>query len=448
MTNEDWTDLLREKMEAHEAPVPDGLWEEIEAHLPDSPAVRRTLWTPFRRYAAAAAIAIVLLGGAGLLWLHNGEERAESSTVLVDKHQPFNSVNGLNAADDIDKTDTNDVNHVDTENADAVNHMASTTPAAPNNTIASIKTIAPIISQATVNTIATTTPFSAIDTISSVVSINTPADNQAVRSDSTSSPVYIPTIHEEEERILQALEDKDRHQRHHGTAGQFGLFAANSLSSLNASGDADNAYYDSNSMYYNDMRKDGLGNIGYSSPLYRSLITSSANDITYDTHEKAHHHRPISIGLSYSQPLTHRLSLQTGLVYTRLRTDFETKRAIGTALREQTLHYIGIPVNMSYAIWQQHHWSVYANGGVQTDLNVKATVKNNGETRHIDNDRLQISVLLGIGGQYNFTPHFGLYCEPSLRYYPDNGSTVKNYFKDEPWKISLHVGLRLTPFSR
>ena len=86
MTNKDWTDLLREKMEAHEAPVPDGLWEEIESNLPESPAAKSSFWTPIRRYAAAAAITALLIGGAGLLWLHDGGEKNEAP-IAMEKHQ-------------------------------------------------------------------------------------------------------------------------------------------------------------------------------------------------------------------------------------------------------------------------------------------------------------------------------------------------------------------------
>ena len=38
--------------------------------------------------------------------------------------------------------------------------------------------------------------------------------------------------------------------------------------------------------------------------------------------ERQHHHRPVSFGLTLSYPLTERLSLTTGLVYTKLSSDF------------------------------------------------------------------------------------------------------------------------------
>jgi invasion protein IalB len=37
----------------------------------------------------------------------------------------------------------------------------------------------------------------------------------------------------------------------------------------------------------------------------------------------------------------------------------------------------------------------------------------------------------------------GLYVEPGIRYYMDNGSAVRNYFKDKPTNVTLQMGLQL-----
>jgi hypothetical protein len=37
----------------------------------------------------------------------------------------------------------------------------------------------------------------------------------------------------------------------------------------------------------------------------------------------------------------------------------------------------------------------------------------------------------------------GIYAEPGVRYYFDNGSRMQNYFKDRPTSWTLQVGLRL-----
>ena len=37
----------------------------------------------------------------------------------------------------------------------------------------------------------------------------------------------------------------------------------------------------------------------------------------------------------------------------------------------------------------------------------------------------------------------GIYAEPGLSYFPDNGSRLQNYFKDKPITLNLQLGLRM-----
>ena len=66
-----------------------------------------------------------------------------------------------------------------------------------------------------------------------------------------------------------------------------------------------------------------------------------------------------------------------------------------------------------------------------------------GVTQHIDRDRWQFSVQGGVGLQYNVLPQLGLYAEPGVKHYFDNGSRLRNFFKDKPTSFNLQVGLRL-----
>ena len=61
----------------------------------------------------------------------------------------------------------------------------------------------------------------------------------------------------------------------------------------------------------------------------------------------------------------------------------------------------------------------------------------------MEKDRLQWSAGSALGVQLNVTPALGLYVEPGLRYYFDNGSNVENIFKDKKLNFQLQVGVRL-----
>ena len=56
---------------------------------------------------------------------------------------------------------------------------------------------------------------------------------------------------------------------------------------------------------------------------------------------------------------------------------------------------------------------------------------------------VQWSVSLGLGAQYNLTPYLGIYLEPSLQYYINNGSGLKTYRTEHPFEFTLPLGLRL-----
>ena len=81
--------------------------------------------------------------------------------------------------------------------------------------------------------------------------------------------------------------------------------------------------------------------------------------------------------------------------------------------------------------------------GGQADFNVKASVTTEGTETRLKKDDLQWSVDAALGVQYNFIPQLGIYAEPGIKYYFDNGSHIHNFFKYRPTNFNLQVGLRL-----
>ena len=176
---------------------------------------------------------------------------------------------------------------------------------------------------------------------------------------------------------------------------------------------------------------------------------NGANDMWYtmnpsedDCREVKHHDMPVSVGLSVAFSVTPRLTLSSGLVYTLATSTFRHGTA---ALKdEQTLHYIGIPLNAACTLWGNNRVRTYVTAGAQADVNVKARLKTEGYTTGMDNDRVQFSLAGGFGVQLNVTPRIGIYAEPGVRYYFDNGSAVQTLFKEHPTRFNLQVGLRYT----
>ena len=171
--------------------------------------------------------------------------------------------------------------------------------------------------------------------------------------------------------------------------------------------------------------------------------------------EREHHRQPVSFGLSVSYPFTQRLSLTSGIVYTKMRSDFEQIIRTQQINKEQTLHYVGIPLGLNYRLWQlgarssssvKKHgvFTAYVSTGFQADWNVDARQNTEGVESHLDKDKMQWSVNASLGLQYNLMPQLALYAEPGISHYFDNGSNVQNFFKDKPTSLRLQVGIRMT----
>ena len=159
--------------------------------------------------------------------------------------------------------------------------------------------------------------------------------------------------------------------------------------------------------------------------------------------ERQHHHRPITYGLTLNYPLSDRLSLTTGIVYTKLQSDFTQMIRSQQIQQEQTLHYVGIPLGLSYRLWMYKNFRTYLSAGVKADWNVATHLETEGVSQHLPKDRLQWSLNTSLGLQYDILPQLGFYVEASLNWYPDNGSAIQNYFKDNPLSLGLQIGLRL-----
>lgn len=163
------------------------------------------------------------------------------------------------------------------------------------------------------------------------------------------------------------------------------------------------------------------------------------------------HHLPIRIGLSVAYALTDRLSISSGLTYTRLSSDIKDASRESKYIGEQRLHYIGIPVNVSYKVASFRWLGLYGTAGVLAEKCVSGTtdegyVENNTmkytNTQDISSKPLQMSVNAGVGIQFDFIDNVGIYAEPGLSYYFDDGSALQTIYKEKPLNFNLNVGVK------
>lgn len=172
-------------------------------------------------------------------------------------------------------------------------------------------------------------------------------------------------------------------------------------------------------------------------------LLASYKAIQRNQQGNAKHHAPVSVGLQVAFGIAPRLSLSTGLVYTRTSSDFYPYAPSSNYNVHQVLHYVGIPVGLNYEFWQSGGFHAYVMAGAEADYNVKNDTEEEGvKKENAKRDRVQFSGKASLGAQYDITPKVGLYVEPGAKYYFDNGSHVENTFKDKKLNFNLQFGLR------
>ena len=165
--------------------------------------------------------------------------------------------------------------------------------------------------------------------------------------------------------------------------------------------------------------------------------------------EEIHHRQPIHFGLLLRYALNDRWGIESGLSYALLTSDITLSSTFFKAEAEQSLSYIGIPVNVSYQIWGSRHFNVYATVGGMAEKMVRGkqhqvvTYPTKTEADESVSIRpLQFSVSGGIGAEFQFIDWLSIYAEPGVGYWFDNGSSIPTYYQEKPFSFNLNVGLR------
>ncbi|WP_302574349.1 outer membrane beta-barrel protein [uncultured Duncaniella sp.] len=185
------------------------------------------------------------------------------------------------------------------------------------------------------------------------------------------------------------------------------------------------------------------------SPVLGILLFNQGKDME----REIKHHLPVRTGLAFSYRVNERLSLESGMTYTNLTSDIRYGSDEHYFSGKQMLHYVGIPLNIRYKVLSWKRLDLYASAGVLGEKCVSGKIErdyvldnHSAETEKEDvrEKPLQWSVNASAGLQLNVSSVIGLYAEPGVSYYIDNGSSVENIYKDKPCNFNLNVGVRFT----
>ena len=397
MKQEDWIKQLNDKLADYEEPAPADLWADIETRLAQQPAKRQPARTIplWGKWAVAATFVGLLFGSGYLMTTHDGEmpQTVEGSTEIVKSDIPMKSQKKDEVLSISDHSMTQDLRVLpkpqQASDETEIGHQLIETEPQPTET-----------------------------------------NGQPAETEQTDrQPETVLPEKRQAESIIRELDQKIAEAKSHKRSRtSFSLFASNDMGS----------WKNRNGVL---MSPSELANYDYTN--YHESTRQGDIVYLYNYEERQKHYQPISFGLTVKIPISSKISLSSGVVYTRLRSDF-TNIANGYPLeKQQTLHYLGIPLSAQYQLWGYKGLNVYATAGGQVDFNVEAKYISSGTKIDFEKDRAQFSVQGALGLQYDIIPQLGIYAEPGVKYYFNNGSHVRNFFKDKPTNFNLQLGLRL-----
>lgn len=455
MSNQDWTSKLQDQLAGYQESVSHDLWAGIEQSLaqnnmesvstnPQTIASESSESTDlhvgteskknarivyFKRWSAAAA-AVALLGiGGSYVYLH--QEDVEKGNLQLASHAVSPS----------------HVVSADLQSAASVS--AAVSQSAPSHAVS-----ADLQSTASQSKMGNTLVEESENEISLLAENSDPAEpvSEDKATDSSTDHKTLPrsTDHKALTRSTDNHAAAYASQSYHFEKNEevsgwsMQLYAENLTPSLGGvNSDASGGY---NDFSYGTMSEPMPGVIPdpTAGGIYgEEYLLASYKAIQRSQQGNAKHHAPVSVGLQVAFGIAPRLSLSTGLVYTRTSSDFYPYAPGSSYNVHQVLHYVGIPVGLNYEFWQSGGFHAYVMAGAEADYNVKNDTEEEGvKKENAKRDRVQFSGKASLGAQYDITPKVGLYIEPGAKYYFDNGSHVENTFKDKKLNFNLQFGLR------
>ena len=427
-----WKEDIHDRLGNFETDAPDGLWEAIHQRMAQTePAQAEKRQTPFvlqpalRRTACAAAACLALVAGYQY-FADGGKETANGVKVAQGRVAdiPTNRYVAKNAVAPAATV------YAQTQNSPAVLQ--------PNGRV---EQTADAIAQPTQNgeSAQISTPQHLNPSTSQHLNPSTPQhlnpSTSQPHNTSTSQPLNPSTS------LLAYTPADNSRGRHEGAAARWTL-STSAMTGMGAS-----SVTNSTATYVEAVGPDDV--IWADNPQLGIGIFNQGKSVK--TEYK--HRLPVRVGINVAYRLTDRLSVESGVSYTRLSSDMKDGTKNNYSSSSQKLDYIGVPLNVKYRAFGYRRLSVYASAGLLTEKCVSGKTtheyvisgeKKKHETEDVAAKPWQLSVNAALGAQFDVLRNVGVYVEPGVSYYFDDRSPLSTIYKEKPLNFNLNLGVRYT----
>lgn len=415
---------IRDKMSDYEAEVPQDLWSAIDSAV--GRRQQKKLWIRAGRYAAAAVVVAAI--GLGIYIL-----QPDSSLVVHSESNPNTRA----------QASANNAPAVTSDDADPGNNSAAEIRASefehtPYTTLAEAK---PVIVEGVEGT-------SSMQIKSDGESLNVlPVDSNESASEAFTHSLP-PISHEVKQDKTVTYNSRQRDRQQQQEAYDSGRLAASLYTTAGTGGTSMQRCTSFGLMGIDP------GDANWKDDPYMGMLVTNKGHLA---DRRVRHRLPVHAGASIAYRIDDRVSVETGVAYSYLSADIHEGSDSYYFAGEQSLHYVGIPVGVRVRAMSWKNFDIYVGAGFEADKCVSGTLKKsyviNGQTRDDGHESISIrplqwSVNAGAGVQYNISSMVGIYAEPGLSYYFDNGSNIETIYSEKPLNFNLNIGLRVSFGSR
>lgn len=415
---------IRDKMSDYEVEVPQDLWSAIDSAV--GRRQQKMLWIRAGRYAAAAIVVAAIGLGTYIL-------QPDSSLVVHSESNPNTRA----------QASANNAPAVTSDDADPGNNSAAEIRASefehtPYATLAEAK---PVIVEGVEGT-------SSMQIKSDGESLNV----HLVDSNESASEAFThslpPISHEVKQDKTVTYNSRQRDRQQQQEAYDSGRLAAFLYTTAGTGGTSMQRYTSFGLMGIDP------GDANWKDDPYMGMLVTNKGHLA---DRRVRHRLPVHAGASIAYRINDRVSVETGIAYSYLSADIHEGSDSYYFAGEQSLHYVGIPVGVRVRAMSWKNFDIYVGAGFEADKCVSGTLKKsyviNGQTRDDGHESISIrplqwSVNAGAGVQYNISSMVGIYAEPGLSYYFDNGSNIETIYSEKPLNFNLNIGLRVSFGSR
>lgn len=427
-----WKEDIHDRLGNFETDAPDGLWEAIHQRMAQTePAKAEKRQTPFvlqpalRRTACAAAACLALV--AGYQYFADGGKETASGVKVAQSGVADIPTNRYVAKNAVAPAATV---YAQTQNSPAVLQ--------PNGRV-----------EQTADAIAQPMQNGESAQISTPQHLNTSTSQP--HNPSTPQPLNIstpqppnpstPQPHNPSTSLLAYTPSDNSRGRHEGVAARWTL-STSAMTGMGAS-----SVTNSTATYVEAVGPDDV--MWADNPQLGIGIFNQGKSVK--TEYK--HRLPVRVGLNVAYRLTDRLSVESGVSYTRLSSDMKDGTKENYSSGSQKLDYIGVPLNVKYRAFGYRRLSVYASAGLLTEKCVSGKTtheyvisgeKKKHEAEDVAAKPWQLSVNAALGAQFDVLRNVGVYVEPGVSYYFDDRSPLSTIYKEKPLNFNLNLGVRYT----